>query len=342
MSTSPRRNAIQRNNSKSCPEPDSSDYVEEKNRNNVGNLKLKEQNTSNSNEKVSCRATYRTNRIDQHEISRSEDEDSDSEGTPNSTLNESSKFPGVLIMILIIIISLIIYDYVYNQSNRKPIENQETIKKQEISLKTIKKNFPSQEDKLWKSIHSGINQTIVNETPTSYIFLFESEAEETMKKLLSEISKYAVCKLVNCESSAIDFKKEITSNFSNINDYGEVISSFKGKLENNGLMIVGNLDEIPEKFALAFHNFCDEVTPLVKKSAFFFTMKVTKLDDPDRNHLRYIEGVLKEKWQNLETDKFVPIFTRITGELLKVYPESQTRFVETNRNPYQDSNLEST
>lgn len=285
---------------------------------------------------ISCRATYRRNCIDQHEISSSEDEDS--EGTPNSSLNESSKFSGVFIMILAMFV-IIIFSYVYNP---RTIENQETIKKQEISLKTIKKNFPSQEDKLWKSIYSGIDQTIVNETPTSYIFLFESEAEETMKKLLSEISKYAVCKLVNCESSAIDFKKEITSNFSNINDYGEVISSFKGKLENNGLMIVGNLDEIPEKFALAFHNFCDEVTPLVKKSAFFFTMKVTKLDDPDRNHLRYIEGVLKEKWQNLETDKFVPIFTRITGELLKVYPESQTRFVETNRNPYQDSNLEST
>lgn len=341
MSTSPRRNAIQRNNSKSCSEPDSSDYVEEKNRNNVGNLKLKEQNTSNRNKERRGRATYR-NYIDQHEISRSEDEDS--EGTPDSTVNDSSKskFSGVFNMILpylfIIMISIICYD-VYNRS---PIENQKTIEKQEISLKTIKKNFPSQEDKLWKSIYSGINQTIVNKTPTSYIFLFESEAEETMKKLLSEISKYAVCKLVNCESSAIDFKKEITSNFSNINDYGEVISSFKGKLENNGLMIVGNLDEIPEKFALAFHNFCDEVTPLVKKSAFFFTMKVTKLDDPDRNHLRYIEGVLKEKWQNLETDKFVPIFTRITGLLLKVYPESQTRFVETNRNPYQDSNLEST
>ncbi|XP_044753619.1 uncharacterized protein LOC123313021 isoform X2 [Coccinella septempunctata] len=194
-----------------------------------------------------------------------------------------------------------------------------------IDISLIKEKFPQQDPQLWRAIVTGIDATFQEEYPTSYLFLFESEAEETTKKLVAEVSKYAVCRLSTCGYQAIDFQQVLkSSNFSNINDYGSVLSHLKSKLENSGLMVVENLDEVPEKFALAFHNFCDEISPLVKKSAFFFTMKVDKFNESLRDDLRYTEKILQKKWRNIEEDKFVPLFTRISSMPLRVYQPNVT------------------
>lgn len=227
-------------------------------------------------------------------------------------LNENKLTCCFLLLILLLITSLIYKNAHIRNSNEE----------QYFSLESLQVQYHKQDSQFWRAIVTGIDLTIEEEQPSSYIFLFESDAQETTKKLLQDLSKYAVCRLTTCDSHAINFQDEILESpkFHNAPDFGSVLANLKENLTDNGLMIVENLDEVPEKFALAFHFFCDEFSPLVKKSAFFFTMKVNKFGKSPLDDLRYVEQVLRRSWNGMNEDTFLPLFTRISSMLLKVYP----------------------
>lgn len=56
----------------------------------------------------------------------------------------------------------------------------------------------------------------------------------------------------------------------------EVMCKFREDLHKSGVMLVKDIEAIPSSLAMAFHYFCDEYNPLVKKSAIFFTIDLAK------------------------------------------------------------------
>ncbi|KAJ8913607.1 hypothetical protein NQ315_013429 [Exocentrus adspersus] len=103
-----------------------------------------------------------------------------------------------------------------------------------------------------------------------------------------------------------------------LNDYGEVISRNKAKLEKNGVMIIKNLEKVPGVSAQAFHSLCDEFNPVVNEALFIFTMKV---DEYHENELKFVEEYLHSRWSDIKEDTFYALFTRIANIVLPIKVE---------------------
>lgn len=54
--------------------------------------------------------------------------------------------------------------------------------------------------------------------------------------------------------------------------HNEFMSAYRHEVDKTGVMLVKKLENIPSNLAMAFHYYCDEYNPLVKKSAIFFTL----------------------------------------------------------------------
>lgn len=65
-----------------------------------------------------------------------------------------------------------------------------------------------------------------------------------------------------------------TSNLK-MNSVYEFMNEYREGLDKTGVMLVKDLHNVPSDLAMAFHYYCDEYNPLVKKSAIFFTLNLS-------------------------------------------------------------------
>lgn len=59
-----------------------------------------------------------------------------------------------------------------------------------------------------------------------------------------------------------------------MNSHSDLMKQYEYKVAKSGVMVVKDVDRIPSSLAMAFHYFCDEFSPLVAKSAIFFTLNL--------------------------------------------------------------------
>lgn len=57
-------------------------------------------------------------------------------------------------------------------------------------------------------------------------------------------------------------------------EHGELITRYRDDVDRSGVMLVKEIDGVPSELAMAFHYYCDEYEPLVKRSAIFFTLNM--------------------------------------------------------------------
>lgn len=58
--------------------------------------------------------------------------------------------------------------------------------------------------------------------------------------------------------------------------HGELIERYREDVTKTGVMLVKDIDEVPASLAMAFHYYCDEFNPLIKRSAIFFTLNMAR------------------------------------------------------------------
>lgn len=186
-----------------------------------------------------------------------------------------------------------------------------------ITLDTIKKEFPLQDQDFWIAVETGLQDVITFEKPSVFLFLYKEDDENTTDRILANIATYASCVLNNnCEIKPIILSSEELNNSEVLkHDGGHLLVTYKPNLEAAGVMIIKNLENIPGYVAKILHSFCDEISPVVKKSVFFLTVKVPEF--PNEN-LKYVKSILKERWYEIKEDHFEPLFTRITGMILSI------------------------
>lgn len=59
------------------------------------------------------------------------------------------------------------------------------------------------------------------------------------------------------------------------------MTTYRDEVDRSGVMLVKELENVPSNLAMAFHYYCDEYNPLVKKSAIFFTMDLANCSTYD-------------------------------------------------------------
>lgn len=190
-------------------------------------------------------------------------------------------------------------------------------KEKRVSLEDIKKEFPLQDEDFWISVESGLDDVVKLNKPSVFLFLYTENGEGTTERILRNISTYASCMLNNsCEKKAIVLiSKELKNNKLLEEDNGYLLTKYKSELETVHVMIVKNLENIPGYIAKMLHFFCDEFSPVVKKSAFFLTLKVPSI--PTKK-LTYVKSLLKDNWHDINDDHFEALFTRISGMILTI------------------------
>ena len=185
-------------------------------------------------------------------------------------------------------------------------------------LNDIRDEYRSQSDDLWIYIESSIREVKTFNKPSVLLFVHEQKGEDTVERMLHNISKYANCVISDCNIPPITLTHEDLSRQIFLRDFGKVISRYKSELENKHVMIVKNLDLVPSEVAQAFHTFCDEITPLVRRSLFIFTVSVYSFEE---RGMEQVTKILHSKWQNLGTDKLEPLITRVTSVVQRIRSE---------------------
>lgn len=188
-----------------------------------------------------------------------------------------------------------------------------------VIFSDIKRNFPNQSARLWKAIETGITYTKKENKPTTYIFLYTNDSVGITNNLISELAKYATQLLSNSDAPPVELDSEVIEK-NNFPEYGRILTTFQPDLMKSGVMIVKNLDKIPETYAQAFHSFCDQVRPLVDKSVFFLTIKVDNFINNSNHDGKHVEEILRSSWSGINEDIFYPLYTRLTNMILRVNP----------------------
>ncbi|KAK4881959.1 hypothetical protein RN001_005278 [Aquatica leii] len=176
------------------------------------------------------------------------------------------------------------------------------------TLIEVQTKFPSQSKDTWDAISSGINEVKLFNKPSIYF--------------LQTVSRYA-SGILNDDYNTQPIV--LTSNHLNTikarSDYGYIINKYKPELEEKSVMVVKNLDKIPGEIAQAFHSMCDEISPLVPKAMFIFTIQIKNFTS-EKSDFELIEDILRRSWQDLDDDIFYPLVTRISSMVLRIEPEN--------------------
>lgn len=217
---------------------------------------------------------------------------------------------GFLIAFLILVIAILLVCG-YGTTNKSEM----------LTIKDLKSKFPLQNDDIWSALESGIKDVITFNKPSVFILLYKFDGEETIERILKNISAYASCLLNDdCLTQPLTLTSKQLDVPKLREDYGNLIDKYKSDLLEKRIMIIKNLDQVPGSVAQGLHSFCDEYSPLVQRSLFFFTIRVEEF--PVRE-VRFVEHMLRDKWRDIKQDHFEPLFTRISSMILTVVAENK-------------------
>ncbi|XP_022127815.2 uncharacterized protein LOC111002024 isoform X2 [Pieris rapae] len=188
-------------------------------------------------------------------------------------------------------------------------------------LKSMAHKYKVKPDSMLQ-VRTGVDTIFQKEDAGSFIFTYDSKSfhSELFYNFIDNISSAASRYLRNdtkdVQHIVLDSSKVIT-----IKSDVDLINEFRDNLEKTGVLLVKNIERVPAKLAMAFHYYCDEFNPLVKKSAIFFTLDVAKcktlISKQSLDH-DYIERCLKDIWKEVDRDKIAPLLTRVVGVIVDV------------------------
>lgn len=210
------------------------------------------------------------------------------------------------ISVSVVIISF--FTYFWLKSDTPQVNNS-------VTIQFLKQKYGNQEKDFWISFEVLIQESLRLKQPKCLILLHHESISDRMELMLGNMARYAVCQLRSCTSVPILLKGSDFSTNKSSDDYGKIIVKYEKKLKENGVMVVKNIENIFGKSALVFQSFCDEYQPVVETAVFLLTVNINK---SPQNKAKYLETILKQKWNYLSDDLFYPLLTRISNFIFTV------------------------
>ncbi|XP_026323722.1 uncharacterized protein LOC113233005 isoform X2 [Hyposmocoma kahamanoa] len=171
-------------------------------------------------------------------------------------------------------------------------------------------------------IKSGIATISEKQDTASFVFLYKSDTrdfdENNFNNFVNAAASFAA-KYLRTYSASIH---HITVDGSELRmpTYSDLIREYRDDITRTGVMLLKDLVEVPSKLAMAFHYYCDELNPLAKKSAIFFTLDMAKCSNSPSKQSTHerIESCLASKWTDVPGDNLKPLLTRIVNIVVDV------------------------
>ncbi|CAK1548253.1 unnamed protein product [Leptosia nina] len=189
-------------------------------------------------------------------------------------------------------------------------------------VKSLAQKYQVKQDAMLQ-IRTGIDQIFEKEDTGSFIFTYDGDKpgfdpvqfHTFMDNIASAASRYLRNDTQNVQHIVLD-----NSNVISLKSDIELINKYREDVSKRGVLLVKNVERVPSDIAMAFHYYCDEYNPLVKKSAIFFTLNVAKCSIPStkKSAHDYVERCLKGKWQGIHKDKIGPLLTRVANIIVDV------------------------
>lgn len=137
--------------------------------------------------------------------------------------------------------------------------------------------------------HQHSNKKIIIKISTSRNPV-ESSKETNINKKYSRIvslhlfwSRLKILFISGNDVSSVKHTVIVSTNL-NMAEHGELISRYRDDVDKAGVLLVKEVDSVPSDLAMAFHYYCDEYNPLVKRSAIFFTLDLANCSNvPGKN-----------------------------------------------------------
>lgn len=190
-------------------------------------------------------------------------------------------------------------------------------------LDNVEDKYPNQEEKVWSTLAGGVKFVQNNDPnrPSVFMFLYDSEsAENTAKCLAKDVSHLAsvFLKRDNKARPVILSGPELNK-VRLIEDPGRLLVDYNSTLQDNGAMVVTNLQDVPAVVAKSLHFFCDAYSPLVETAIYIFTLKVDNI--PKYKQTGTARDKLIELWAELPHGTIEALITRITPNVLGIQSE---------------------
>jgi hypothetical protein len=167
----------------------------------------------------------------------------------------------------------------------------------------LKQKFGNQDEKLFKSLKTGIEGIYRNPQAPPVFTLFSTD-ESLMNTILNEIIEVARnCTKTDSEPINLTIEDIGSENF---------IATYKDELIKRKIMIVKNVDLFPTNLIQLLHSFTDTYNPIVSESIICFTVKVPL--KPKGKPVEYIFNYLEEKWHQMPDNKRGPLITRFLDQ----------------------------
>lgn len=230
----------------------------------------------------------------------------------------------IWIMYIISFVILVLACWYFTSNRSEPIQPVPRIDCPQF--KELTKHFTNQDLVLWKSLKVGI-ENVLNGTPAKpSIFLLAYNDLKTTRNVMKKILNATAECMQSKNPILLDGKSFATDEM--IHDYGEFIAKYKGRLENNGILYVSDLNKTPSEVAQVFHTICDTITPLVNRAVIFFTIYIEQLnqDIEPKELLHVVEENLKHNWHKgnkITEDTLSALIARVTDQVFLLRSEYQ-------------------
>lgn len=173
---------------------------------------------------------------------------------------------------------------------------------------------------LWTTLNVSVNRAVYRKPgePSTFIFLYDSSSvQRALVEDVIEITSRCFAGTRPIRLTNADFETpEIAA------DYGAFLQQYKRPLEERGIMVVQNLDQVPAEAARALFTICDSYGPLVERAVIFFTIDITQrkqVSESDQSPTEIAENLLRDQWRNgLKGDTLVPLLVRLTENVFKI------------------------
>ncbi|XP_055530286.1 uncharacterized protein LOC129721577 isoform X2 [Wyeomyia smithii] len=165
----------------------------------------------------------------------------------------------------------------------------------------------------WKILNVSVNRAIYQKPgePATFIFLYNSTTPKS--NWLEDIVR-ATSKCFGENRQPIKLESQYFRNPEFIANRHLFFTQYRKKLEDQGTLVVQNLDNIPASAAEVFFSICDAYEPLVHNAVVFFTIHLSKHTvDTSQSPTAIAESILKQQWgKDLHANDLNPLMNRLT------------------------------
>lgn len=189
------------------------------------------------------------------------------------------------------------------------------------SLDKLEQKYSYQEEKVWYTLAAGIKFVPKNKPnrPSVFMFLYDSESAGITAKCLAKDASYLASIFLKQDTkrNPVILAGLELNEARLIEDPGRLLVDYNRTLQDNGAMVVTDLQDVPAEVAKSLHFFCDAYSPLVESAVYIFTLKVDSIPKHQRS------GTARDKLTELWADKMPDgtieaLITRLTPNVIAI------------------------